>query len=212
MKKRQHITALTFIRLTAILILIQIEIGITSGSSVVKSISQFEEIDMKICSVKECGRKHYGKGFCELHYKRVKLNGEPGPAKPLKADSGRGTIDRKGYRVTTINGIRKQEQRWVMERHLGRKLTETEVVHHKDRDKLNNNIDNLQLFPDRQSHAKLHTEEDAFSICGNKDWRKCCFCHEYDDTENMKKAQSRYLHQPCANKYSRKWKEQNINK
>ncbi len=31
---------------------------------------------MKICKVKDCERKHYGKGYCEVHHRR-KLKGIP---------------------------------------------------------------------------------------------------------------------------------------
>lgn len=47
--------------------------------------------------------------------------------------------------------------RLVMETHLGRYLTEEEVVHHKDGDKANNDISNLELMNKRE-HAKMHAE------------------------------------------------------
>lgn len=45
----------------------------------------------------------------------------------------------------------------VMEEHLGRLLVKGECVHHKDRDKLNNSIDNLTLLTDSR-HMKMHSE------------------------------------------------------
>jgi hypothetical protein len=44
------------------------------------------------------------------------------------------------------NGRRITEHRYVMEKHLGRKLKSTEVVYHVDLDTTNNNIDNLFLY------------------------------------------------------------------
>lgn len=49
------------------------------------------------------------------------------------------------------------EHRLVMEAHLGRLLTEDEVVHHKDRDRCNNDICNLEVLPPAD-HKRLHLE------------------------------------------------------
>ena len=47
------------------------------------------------------------------------------------------------------------EYRGIMERVLGRKLTRDEVVHHKDGDKTNNDIANLEVML-RGTHVRLH--------------------------------------------------------
>lgn len=44
----------------------------------------------------------------------------------------------------------------VMEEKLGRPLNASEVVHHKDENKLNNVPDNLELMNNHSDHAKLH--------------------------------------------------------
>lgn len=46
------------------------------------------------------------------------------------------------------------EHRLVMENHLGRYLTTKEVVHHKDKNKLNNQIENLELFGCNADHLR----------------------------------------------------------
>jgi hypothetical protein len=46
----------------------------------------------------------------------------------------------------------------VMEEHIERPLTKEEVVHHKDRDRLNNNINNLQLCSSQEEHMRLHSK------------------------------------------------------
>ncbi len=46
--------------------------------------------------------------------------------------------------------------RVVMENHIGRVLEKNEVVHHKDENKHNNQIDNLELMTSSE-HAKLHS-------------------------------------------------------
>jgi hypothetical protein len=45
--------------------------------------------------------------------------------------------------------------RWLMEKHLGRTLTDNEVVHHKDENKKNNDILNLEVMT-RAEHARHH--------------------------------------------------------
>lgn len=47
--------------------------------------------------------------------------------------------------------------RKVMEEYLGRKLKNNEIVHHKDMNKLNNDISNLEIMS-RSEHTKLHNK------------------------------------------------------
>lgn len=51
------------------------------------------------------------------------------------------------------------EHRLIMEDNLGRFLTKIEEVHHINRKREDNRIENLQLFPDKSSHIKLHVRE-----------------------------------------------------
>lgn len=32
-------------------------------------------ISMRLCKIEGCGRKHFGKGYCQLHYERIRRNG-----------------------------------------------------------------------------------------------------------------------------------------
>lgn len=72
------------------------------------------------------------------------------------------TIDKNGYRLVyrpdhpfAVGGRYVREHRLVMECHLQRYLLPTEVVHHKDGNRANNAIENLELFASNAEHLKI---------------------------------------------------------
>lgn len=66
-----------------------------------------------------------------------------------------GCVTQAGYRVIRINNKLKLEHRMVVEAHIGRSLSKDEEVHHLDHNKLNNDLNNLQILS-KSDHAKLH--------------------------------------------------------
>ena len=66
-------------------------------------------------------------------------------------------VNLSGYKCIKIGDKYLYEHRIIMEEVLGRKLKKYEVVHHKDENKLNNSIENLQLMT-KKEHDRLHTE------------------------------------------------------
>ena len=63
--------------------------------------------------------------------------------------------EKTGYITKCIDGEWYYKHRYTMEKHLGRKLKKGEHVHHKNEDKTDNDIENLELT-NPNKHHKLH--------------------------------------------------------
>jgi hypothetical protein len=65
------------------------------------------------------------------------------------------------------------EHRLMMEKHLGCPLAPGEVVHHRDKRRWNNSLDNLLLCPDQDIHLALHRAIDSHQdrlVAGYEKW------------------------------------------
>lgn len=92
----------------------------------------------------------------------------------------------------------------VMETYLKRRILPTEHIHHIDGNRSNNTIGNLILFHSKSGHHLYEGNLKAFNQCGHYDWRKCVYCHNYDDTKNMtKKKNKQSYHKKCHSEYEK---------
>lgn len=74
-------------------------------------------------------------------------------------------VDKKGYiqgriRINDVT-INVRQHRYVMEKHIGRKLEVWEDVHHIDENKQNNDISNLRIIA-HGSHSTLHNNKRVY--------------------------------------------------
>lgn len=61
------------------------------------------------------------------------------------------TDSAKGRRFIIVSGVKQSYAKYLMEQHLGRKLLHWEEIHHRDNNKLNDTIENLEI-----KHETIH--------------------------------------------------------
>jgi hypothetical protein len=108
----------------------------------------------RVCSVQGCNRIHRARGYCGLHWQRWK-NGVDLNLPPKFVSIFKHGWIMNGYRWLSTSNGEQLEHRYKMELQLGRKLHVDEVVHHKNGDKLDNRIQNLEVMT-RAKHTSHH--------------------------------------------------------
>ncbi len=68
----------------------------------------------------------------------------------------------KNHPYSDVNG-RVKEERLVIEKHINRYLKREEIIHHKNRDKKDNRIENLQIVSTKE-HAEIHHSGNKYNL------------------------------------------------
>ena len=115
------------------------------------------------CPVDGCQRNIGESGsaeLCSAHYQRHLKYGKVFADRPILKRDGLPYLDREGY----IMHKKKFQHRTIMEKKIGRLLKKTETVHHKNGDRADNRIINLELWSTAQPRGQRVSDKILFAL------------------------------------------------
>lgn len=116
----------------------------------------------EICQIPSCERRSDAHSYCAAHYARLRKLGDPALIDYEIVPSW--SLNRSGYLVAMIKGRSISQHRHVMEQHLGRRLVAGETVHHLNGDRVDNRIENLELWSTNQPPGQRIPDKVGWAI------------------------------------------------
>ena len=111
----------------------------------------------EFCEVLECIEPRFAYQFCKNHYRKYKFWGNASIGKSKGKYLKNKTINKNGYvcwydpeSIHASRHGRVYEHRYVMGESIGRSLYDHENVHHKNGDRSDNRLENLELWSKSQ--------------------------------------------------------------
>lgn len=120
----------------------------------------------KHCTIDNCTKPHIAKGMCQMHYRRVALYDHPEIVKSVgytRNGDGYIVLYLPNHPLANKTGV-VYEHRLVMSEYLGRYLAPYENIHHKNGNRADNRIENLELWSKAQPAGQRVEDKVQYAI------------------------------------------------